>query len=153
LYAAHWCISNVDNGGLLQFFWNSTGILAPEAREGFTIAGLKDLARVLEEASNELLIERDRFATASGVLDECARLDLIRNVEGLLLESPAGVRGLAGKVPSVAALARSASVRSLVDPVLGSLRCQSHLRALMLPHERSWRPVRDPDDVQRLDQV
>lgn len=38
----------------------------------------------------------------------------------MLLESPAGVRGLAAKVPSVAALARSAGVRSLVEPVLGS---------------------------------
>lgn len=65
-------------------------------------------------------IERDGFAIASGVLDECTRLALIRDVEGLLLESPAGVRGLAGKVPSVAALARSASVRSLVEPALGS---------------------------------
>jgi hypothetical protein len=52
LYAAHWCISEVENGGLLQFFWNSTGILAPEAREGFAVVGLNDLARVLDEAMN-----------------------------------------------------------------------------------------------------
>ena len=65
-------------------------------------------------------IERDGFAIAPGVLDERTRLDLIRNVEGLLHESPAGIRGLAAKAPSVAALARSATVRSLVEPVLGS---------------------------------
>ncbi|WP_407676214.1 phytanoyl-CoA dioxygenase family protein [Peristeroidobacter agariperforans] len=65
-------------------------------------------------------IERDGFATASGVLDERTRLDLIRDVEELLIESPAGVRGLAAKAPSVAALALSAAVRSLVEPVLGS---------------------------------
>lgn len=64
-------------------------------------------------------IEGDGFAIASGVLDERTRLDLTRDVEGLLLESPAGVRGLAGKVPSVAALAGSARVRALVEPVLG----------------------------------
>lgn len=50
LYAAHWCISEVDNGGLLQFFWNSTGILAPEAMKGFKLAGLTDLAQILDEA-------------------------------------------------------------------------------------------------------
>jgi hypothetical protein len=50
LYAAHWCISEVDNGGLLQFFWNSTGILAPEAVKGFELVGLTDLAQILQEA-------------------------------------------------------------------------------------------------------
>lgn len=65
-------------------------------------------------------IEREGFAIVYGVLNERARLDLIRDVEHLLLESPAGVRGLAAKVGSVAALARSAIVRSLVEPVLGS---------------------------------
>lgn len=65
-------------------------------------------------------IEREGFAIVSGILDERTHLDLLRDVEGLLLESPAGVRGLAAKVPSVAALARSAAVRSLVEPVVGS---------------------------------
>lgn len=64
-------------------------------------------------------IERDGFVIAPAALDDRTRLDLIRDVEGLLLESPAGVRGLAAKVPGVAALARSASVRSLVEPILG----------------------------------
>ncbi|HEY0683012.1 MAG TPA: phytanoyl-CoA dioxygenase family protein [Steroidobacter sp.] len=64
-------------------------------------------------------IERDGFAIVFGVLDERTRLDLIRDVEELLLESTAGIRELAAKVPSVAALARSATVRSLVEPVLG----------------------------------
>jgi hypothetical protein len=82
-------------------------------------------------------IERDGFAIASGVLDERTRLDLLWDVEGLLLEFPAGVRGLAAKVPSVAAVARSASVR------------QSHLRGPRLRHEKSWRPMRDADGVQR----
>lgn len=65
-------------------------------------------------------IEHDGFAIASGVLNERTRLDLIRDVEGLLLECPAGVRGLAAKAPSVAALARPATIRPLVEPVLGS---------------------------------
>ena len=33
LYAAHWCQSEVCNGGFDQFFSNTTGLLAPEALE------------------------------------------------------------------------------------------------------------------------
>lgn len=65
-------------------------------------------------------IERDGFAVVAGILDEDLRLALGRDIHPLLIESPAGVRGLAAKVPSVAALAASTTVRSLVAPVLGS---------------------------------
>ena len=34
--AAHWCQSEVCNGGFLQFFHNSTGVLCPEAVTGFS---------------------------------------------------------------------------------------------------------------------
>ena len=34
LFAAHFCQSEVCNGGFDQFFSNSTGVLAPEAIEG-----------------------------------------------------------------------------------------------------------------------
>jgi Domain of unknown function (DUF4375) len=50
LYAAHWCQSEVCNGGLHQFFHNSTGILAPEAVVGFKAIGLKELASTVQEA-------------------------------------------------------------------------------------------------------
>ena len=33
LFAAHWCQSEICNGGFHQFFGNSTGVLAPEAME------------------------------------------------------------------------------------------------------------------------
>jgi hypothetical protein len=39
LYAAHFCQSEVCNGGFTQFFRNSTGVLAPEAIEGFAAIG------------------------------------------------------------------------------------------------------------------
>jgi hypothetical protein len=39
LYAAHFCQSEVCNGGFFQFFFNSTGILAPEAVNGFRAIG------------------------------------------------------------------------------------------------------------------
>jgi hypothetical protein len=50
LYAAHWCISEACNGGFHQFFFNSTGILAPEAANGFAAIGATDLAEVTLEA-------------------------------------------------------------------------------------------------------
>jgi Domain of unknown function (DUF4375) len=50
LYAGHWCRSEVCNGGLHQFFSNSTGLLAPEALEGFRAIGLTELAEVLATA-------------------------------------------------------------------------------------------------------
>jgi hypothetical protein len=50
LLAAHWCQSEVRNGGLHQFFMNSTGVLAPEAAAGFTAIGIGEWAAVLTEA-------------------------------------------------------------------------------------------------------
>jgi hypothetical protein len=44
LYAAHFCQSEVHNGGFLQFFWNNTGVLAPEAIEGYGVIGMPTLA-------------------------------------------------------------------------------------------------------------
>jgi hypothetical protein len=51
LFAAHFCLSEIHNGGFLQFFLNSTGILAPEAIEGFRAIGMPQLAAVVSEAS------------------------------------------------------------------------------------------------------
>jgi hypothetical protein len=50
LFAAHWCQSEVCNGGLHQFFSNSTGVLAPEALEAFRAMGLAEWADILAEA-------------------------------------------------------------------------------------------------------
>ncbi|QEL14877.1 DMP19 family protein [Limnoglobus roseus] len=50
LFAAHWCQSEVRNGGLRQFFSNSTGVLAPEALVGFRAIGLAEWYDVLAEA-------------------------------------------------------------------------------------------------------
>jgi len=38
LYAAHICGSEVHNGGFLQLFWNSTGIIVPDAVEAYDVA-------------------------------------------------------------------------------------------------------------------
>ncbi len=50
IFAAHWCQSEICNGGLDQFFWNSTGVLAPEAVVGFREIGLNECARIVQEA-------------------------------------------------------------------------------------------------------
>jgi hypothetical protein len=47
LYAAHFCLSEVHNGGFLQFFWNSTGLVAPEAADGFMEIGMPKVASLL----------------------------------------------------------------------------------------------------------
>jgi len=50
LFAVWWCDSEVCNGGFHQFFSNSTGVLAPEALEGFQAIGLHETAKVVEIA-------------------------------------------------------------------------------------------------------
>lgn len=50
LYAAHWCQSEVSNGGLFQFFWNTSGILSPEASKGFAAIGIVEWSKIVDEA-------------------------------------------------------------------------------------------------------
>jgi hypothetical protein len=50
LFAAHWCQSEVRNGGFHQFFMNSTGVLAPEAAAGFRAIGMPRSAAIVTEA-------------------------------------------------------------------------------------------------------
>jgi hypothetical protein len=50
LFAAHWCQSEVRNGGFHQFFWNSTGGLAPEAETAFRELGMPLTSDVVRRA-------------------------------------------------------------------------------------------------------
>jgi len=50
LLAAHWTLSEVANGGFLQFFLNSTGVLAPEAARAFERMGLREVAQLVHQA-------------------------------------------------------------------------------------------------------
>jgi hypothetical protein len=54
ILAVHWTMSEVVNGGLLQYFSNSTGILAPEAVLGFQRIGKPHLATALQKAMSLL---------------------------------------------------------------------------------------------------
>ncbi len=50
ILAVHWTMSETVNGGLEQYFNNSTGILAPEAVLGFQRIGKPELAAALQKA-------------------------------------------------------------------------------------------------------
>ena len=50
LYAAHFCQSEVCNGGFHQLFYNSTGVLAPEAVWGFHAIGQHKVAETVQAA-------------------------------------------------------------------------------------------------------
>jgi hypothetical protein len=54
LLAAHWCQSEVCNGGLHQFFSNPTGVLAPEAVRGFGLLELGSAAEIVASAMRML---------------------------------------------------------------------------------------------------
>jgi hypothetical protein len=50
LFAAHWCQSEVNNGGFGQFFGNSTGVLAPEAVVAYEAIGMPTVAGIVRDA-------------------------------------------------------------------------------------------------------
>ncbi len=50
LYAAHFAQSEICNGGFHQLFWNSTGILSPEAAQGFELIRMPQTANLVTSA-------------------------------------------------------------------------------------------------------
>jgi len=67
VFAIWWCDSEICNGGFHQFFSNSTGVLAPEALEGFQAIGLHECAELAETAIEKFgdPFPRDREARYS----------------------------------------------------------------------------------------
>lgn len=51
LFCAHMALSEIHNGGVLQLLWNETGVLVPEAIEGYSAMGMPELAALLKEAT------------------------------------------------------------------------------------------------------
>ena len=70
LHAAHFCQSEICNGGFLQVFRNSTGVLVPEGIEGFAAMGMPTLASLLSNAAAPLGVPypRDRHARWDALL-------------------------------------------------------------------------------------
>jgi hypothetical protein len=54
LLAAHWCASEISNGGFLQLFSSAAGVLVPEAVVGLRAIGLPENAAIVEEAMQPL---------------------------------------------------------------------------------------------------
>jgi len=54
LFCAHMCLAEVHNGGFLQLFWNTTGVLVPEGIEGFSTIGMPKMAALILEAASPL---------------------------------------------------------------------------------------------------
>ena len=54
LFCVHWLDAEVGNGGFRQFFDNSTGVIAPEARDGFAAIGMPDVADLVSAAMRRL---------------------------------------------------------------------------------------------------
>jgi hypothetical protein len=50
LYAAHWLVSEVEDGAFPQFFSNSTGVLAPEAAAALEHLQLHEAATIVKRA-------------------------------------------------------------------------------------------------------
>lgn len=67
LFASHWAQSEIMNGGLGQFFSNSTGVLAPEAVVGFKTLGMPKCASILSDAMKFFgeIYPRDRTSRES----------------------------------------------------------------------------------------
>jgi Domain of unknown function (DUF4375) len=86
LVAIHWCIAEVCNGGLDQFFSNPTGILAPEALQGFHAVGADDYAELLSRAAREVFsggsVPRDWNARTEA-LEGLATEERLKRLEGL----------------------------------------------------------------------
>ena len=54
IYAAHWAQAEICNGGFKQLFGNSTGVLSPEAVQGFHLISMPKTAALLVAAMEQL---------------------------------------------------------------------------------------------------
>jgi len=70
VYAAYFCLEEVRNGGFFQFFYNSTGVLGPEALEGFQAIGMAGVASAASSALDVFGSQypRDREARYGAIL-------------------------------------------------------------------------------------
>ena len=93
LFSAHFAQSEICNGGFKQLFWNSTGVLVPEAVLGFQAIGMEETAQIVIAAMNLLgehyLRERDERQSALASVDRDALNGLDRQFF-LLIEKDKG---------------------------------------------------------------
>lgn len=75
IYAAMWYLSEVNNGGHDQFFFNSTGIVWPDAREAFPRMDLPEVAEILDESAERLGDSPSRDRDERGLQLESSKAD------------------------------------------------------------------------------
>ena len=77
LYAVHWANLEIANGGFWQYFYNSTGLTGPEARDGFLAIGMPEAAELLQRAMDRVgtPFPRERQARQARVGEPDQRLD------------------------------------------------------------------------------
>lgn len=63
LLVAFWCDREVKNGGFLQLFWNSTGVLVPEAPAAYRALGLSAAAALFDAALGHFPVPYPRDRT------------------------------------------------------------------------------------------
>jgi len=74
VFAIHWYASEVNNGGHDQFFFNSTGIVWPDALEGFKEIGSEKAYAILFEATSRFGVKPSR--------DRELRMEQLERIEG-----------------------------------------------------------------------
>jgi Domain of unknown function (DUF4375) len=78
LYALHWARSEIGNGGLHQYLYNSTGMLANEALRGAELIGAAEFGEIFQEART---LFGDTFPE-----DQSRRIDLLEGHSDEALE-------------------------------------------------------------------
>jgi len=113
LLCVHWCDSEVCNGGYAQFFENATGVLAPEAVEGYRAVGRPDLAKLLDEAMKLLTKgkyprvrkKRQKLLAAHGKAGTS-----FEDLEDMYYEAKDGTATLPGLYPAMDAFASKVGI-------------------------------------------
>lgn len=64
VFAALWYISEINNGGHDQFYFNSTGVVWRDAVDGFNAFGINEVSKIIVESADRLggnpSLDRDR---------------------------------------------------------------------------------------------
>jgi uncharacterized protein DUF4375 len=74
LLAIHWCIAEVQNGGLLQFFDNPTSVVAAEAVRGFERIGVPDAGELVVRAAEVIQTAAMRSVAGADTDDDVEAL-------------------------------------------------------------------------------
>ena len=81
LFAAHFAQSEICNGGFKQFFGNSTGVLGPEAVQGFQLIRMSETAAIVSTAMQPFGVIYPRERAARGDILESLDAEVLRTLD------------------------------------------------------------------------